>query len=413
VQDKLSLTDCINRAVEENYGIKIAENEELVGKQNVNYSVFLPTIYLDGTQRSNYLSGVTETVSAGRRNFNNSPSDNITASANFYWRIFDGANMFFTYNKTRQQLEIQELKTISAIEQLISDVSAAYYNVWIQGKLLKAAENIAEISQERYKIAYAKYIIGSLSGLEMNQSRIDLNADSSVLVQQRNSLINAYIKLNTLMNSELLASGYIIDTLTLLPLLNQADISKNALDNNTSLLIAQKGVNIAELDVKSTLSNFLPTIDFNGGYQYSYANTPASAATLLNRSNGFFWGFTARIPIFSGMENYRQNKVARLTQQNLELSYKDLELSVLSSIAELHSIYQTSFNLLGIESQNLEITSGTLESALEKYRIGSLSGLEFREFQRSYIDAVQRLMSTSYQAKISEIGLMLLSGGLK
>jgi outer membrane protein TolC len=63
--------------------------------------------------------------------------------------------------------------------------------------------------------------------------------------------------------------------------------------------------------------------------------------------------------------------------------------------------------------ENVEITSETLEMALEKYRVGSLSGIEFREFQRSYIEAVKRLMNASYQAKVSEISLQLLSGKLK
>jgi outer membrane protein TolC len=63
--------------------------------------------------------------------------------------------------------------------------------------------------------------------------------------------------------------------------------------------------------------------------------------------------------------------------------------------------------------ENVEITSETLEIALEKYRIGSLSGVEFREFQRSYIETVKRLMNASYHAKVSEIGLQLLSGKLK
>jgi len=50
---------------------------------------------------------------------------------------------------------------------------------------------------------------------------------------------------------------------------------------------------------------------------------------------------------------------------------------------------------------------------LEKYKIGSLSGIEFREFQRSYIDAVDRKLSAIYQAKVSELSLLLLSGEIR
>jgi outer membrane protein TolC len=113
------------------------------------------------------------------------------------------------------------------------------------------------------------------------------------------------------------------------------------------------------------------------------------------------------------MESLRDHKTAKYQLQNAELQYKDVELKVLSSLAELYNIYKNNHTLLSFEMENVEITSETLEIALEKYRIGSLSGVEFREFQRSYIETVKRLMNASYQAKVSEIGLQLLSGKLK
>jgi outer membrane protein TolC len=186
----------------------------------------------------------------------------------------------------------------------------------------------------------------------------------------------------------------------------------SALQCNTSLLIYQKGIRLSELDVKNSLSQFFPTLDFATGYQFTNAKTPISTI-VQTQSHGFYWGFTARIPIFNRMENLRNNKIAKYQLQNAELQYKDIELNVLSALAELYNIYKNNHQLLNFEMENVEITSETLEIAIEKYRIGSLSGVEFREFQRSYIEAVKRLMSASFQAKVSEIGLQLLSGKLK
>jgi outer membrane protein TolC len=298
------------------------------------------------------------------------------------------------------------------MEQLISNVSAAYFNVWIQTKLLIACENIVDISNQRFTIANSKYQIGTISGLEYRQSKIDLNADSSVLMLQQQALTNAYISLNKLMNKDLTKEDYVQDTLSLLPLFNYSEIVDSALHHNTSLLIYQKGIRLSELDVKSSMSQFFPTLVFSSGYQFSNAKTPISP-TIQTQSHGFYWGFTARIPIFSRMENLRNNKITKYELQNAELQYKDVELNVLSALAELYNIYKNNHQLLSFEMENVEITSETLEIALEKYRIGSLSGVEFREFQRAYIESVKRLMSASFQAKVSEIGLQLLSGKLK
>jgi outer membrane protein TolC len=358
------------------------------------------------------LNTVRRDASGNETSFNNAYSSTVNAAANFSWRLFDGAGMFFAYKKSKELLEISELNTLMELEQLIANVSSAYYNVWVQTKLLAAAENIVQISQERHKAALAKYGIGSLSGLEMRQSKIDLNADSSSLMQQQQSLVNAYIQLNTLMNFNLLKSNYIEDTLFLFPMLHREEINQNAVKNNTALLVAQKGIQISELDMKTMISNYFPTIDLNSAYQFSYASNPASITTM-NRTNGFLLGLTVHVPIFNRMENHRQMQTAKLQRATAELSYKELELKLLSSLAELYNIYQNNLQLLEFEKQNIEIAKESLDAAIEKYRIGSLSGLEFREFQRSYIEAVKRLMNASYQAKVSEIGLLLMSGKLK
>jgi outer membrane protein TolC len=355
----------------------------------------LPVIYGEASHRNNYAN-----------------STRTDASANLNWRIFDGLSMFFTNSKNKALLNIGTLTTVLEMEQLIANVSAAYYNVWIQTKLLEATENIVEISIQRFNIANSKYQIGSISGLEYRQSKIDLNADSSQYMLQQQALTNAYISLNKLMTKDLTKENYVQDTLALLPLFSYNQIVDSALQSNTSLLIYQKGIRLSELDVKNSLSQFFPTLDFQTGYQYSTAQTPA-AMTVQNMSHGFYWGFTARIPIFSRMENLRSNKMAKYQLQNAELQYKDVKLNVLSGLTELYNIYKNNHSLLSFEMENVEITSETLEIALEKYRIGSLSGVEFREFQRSYIEAVKRLMNASYQAKVSEIGLQLLSGKLK
>jgi len=409
----LTLEDCVQQALEENYGIQVAKKSENISRVNLNsYSVFLPTIYGDASHRSNYNSTTRQDSNGNETKLNNDNALNAGASLNLNWRIFDGLSMFFSNSKNKALLDISSLNTVLEIEQLIANVSAAYYNVWIQSKLLDATENIVDISMQRFHIANSKYQIGAISGLEYRQSKIDLNADSSLLMLQQQALTNAYISLNTLMTKDLTKENYVHDTLLLLPLFNYYQIVDSALQNNTSLLIFQKGVKLSELDVKNSFSQFFPTLDFTTGYQFTNAKTPATAITQ-SMSHGFYWGFTARIPIFSRMESFRNNKIAKYQMQIAELQYKDVELKVLSALAELFNIYKNNHTLLSFEMENVEITSETLDIALEKYRIGSLSGVEFREFQRSYIEAVKRLMSASYQAKVSEIGLQLLSGKLK
>lgn len=56
---------------------------------------------------------------------------------------------------------------------------------------------------------------GVLSGLELQQAKIDLNADSSKYMKQKELLKSAYISLNMIMNSDLQKAMYVQDTILL------------------------------------------------------------------------------------------------------------------------------------------------------------------------------------------------------
>ncbi len=81
-----------------------------------------------------------------------------------------------------------------------------------------------------------------------------------------------------------------------------------------------------------------------------------------------------------------------------------------SDLEQLYNTYINKLLLVNFEKDNARIAFENLDAALVKYKLGSLAGIEFREFQRTYIDAVDRELSALYDAKISELSLLLISG---
>ena len=390
-QQILSLTDCIARALDANYGIRIARNEQLIDKNNINYSVFLPTLSASGTQKESIVDSKRKDANSGiTRDFKGSVSDNYGANINLNWTLFDGLAMFTTHNRMRELWAVGELETRMAVEELIAQVSVGYYSILVQQSLLDAAKQSLDISMQRYEIARQKHSIGSLSGLELKQTKIDLNTDSSKLVKQQELLKSAYINLNQLMNEDLHRVEYICDTILLGPVLDREEIRTMMLENNTALLMARKEQRISELDMKLAKSAYFPTVDFSAGYSFS-----------LN------------VPIFNRLETRRKVKNAKIAIENSRLSYQEVELQMSGNLAQLYNTYQNSLLMVDFETESANVAYQTLTTALDRYRLGSLSGIEFRDFQRSYLDAVTRKVDALFQAKSSEISLLLLSGHLK
>ncbi|HPT11402.1 MAG TPA: TolC family protein, partial [Bacteroidales bacterium] len=74
--------------------------------------------------------------------------------------------------------------------------------------------------------------------------------------------------------------------------------------------------------------------------------------------------------------------------------------------------YRNNIIVTLFEKENVDVAEKSLDIALARYKLGSLSGLEFREYQNKYLEAINRRLTALYQAKMSEIGLRLLCGEL-
>ena len=305
---RVSLDECLEKALESNFSIKIIRNEARMDKNNLNYSTFLPT--LEGTAKQTQTRNDTKTEnSVGEVNkMSDVKTDNYSAGVALNWRIFDGLEMFTTHEKQKELLAMGELAVQQAVENLILNVSAAYYNVLVQHHKLMAARHSLELSNERYDEARVRYKIGNRSGLEAQQAKIDLNTDSSTYVRQKEALKSAYITLNKLMNTDLQMVNYVQDTILLGPQLVLGTLEQKTLAGNTTLLIAKKDQKISALDLKNARAVLFPTLDFNSGYNYNKTDTPSSSTTL-NRSNGFYWGFSLNVPYLVVYKTGRRSRM--------------------------------------------------------------------------------------------------------
>ena len=72
-----------------------------------------------------------------------------------------------------------ELNTRLAVENFIANLTAEYYNYVQQQIRLGNLKYAVALSKERLRIVEARYQVGSLSRLDLQQARVYFNADSS------------------------------------------------------------------------------------------------------------------------------------------------------------------------------------------------------------------------------------------
>jgi outer membrane protein TolC len=330
----------------------------------------------------------------------------------FSWRLFDGFAMFSSYARQKELLQSGELNFRSKVETMVMDMSNQYYQIITLQNQVNLVQQLVNISRLRFEQARLKYDLGTISGLEFQQARTYFNADSSSLILQKQSLKNAYIRLYQIMGVSYDSKIVIRDTIIPETGLVLDNLWASTLENNTELLLMRQGEVISEHDFVIARAARYPTLDFSSGYSISAVTTPLSSSTRFNETHGVNWGFNLSIPIFNGLATNRNIKNAQLGVRRASLQYDQREQQLLASLLQEYIIYTDNLQMIDFESQNAEVASSNVDAAMEGYRLGTLSGIEFRDIQISYLNAVDRKLRAIYQAKLSEVALLLLSGSI-
>jgi outer membrane protein, adhesin transport system len=408
-----SLNDCIRTGLEKNFSILITKNDEAIARNNFTpgNAGFLPSVNISGNQTGS-LGNNSYDFSDGTSSEANGQSTGTTnAGINLGLTIFNGFNVQTTYRKLSELKEIGELNTQLAIENLVSEIISGYYNYIRQVKLLNNFQYAVTLSKERLRIDEDRYLLGSSSKLQLLQSRVYLNADSTNLSTQKEVVRATMVRLNELMALENLGDVFVSQdsSIEISHNLMYEKLLEETLAKNTNLLIAAKNKTVSEYDYKITASRYYPYLNLSSGYNYSlYSYTKSSIKNQT--TDGFNYGLTLGINVFDGFNQRRNMRNSSLNVKNSELRYGETEQGIKADLITLFSAYSNFLRLITLEEQNLETATENQEIAMERYKLGSLSGLDLREVQKSLLDARESLLSVQYQAKLAEISLFLISG---
>jgi len=405
-QKTMSLDEAIMQALENNYSLKITRNDETIAGNNVTLAPFLPTVTGTGRQSQTTNNSESSSVAADK-----SRTNLYNAGLTMNWRLFDGFGMFTDYSRQQELLAMSSQRVKINVENLIMRVCSEYYNIIVQQNRMQSALTSLLLSKSRYENAEEKYLLGVISGLDLQQARIDLNADSSAVLTQQETVISSYIRMTNLLNAGHEINFNINDTIILAPEIDVDSLRQRTLSFNNQLILSRQGEKISVYDLQLVRADRYPTLNFSTGYNFSRNEFPWQADSY-NQTNGLNWGFNMSWNIFSGLETNRRISNAKIEAESSRLAYLDIENEILGELDLLYNTYRNNIIVADFETQSAELARASLEIAMERYRLGSLSGLEFREYQNNYLSAINRRLTALYQAKISEIGLRLLAGEL-
>ena len=407
------LKRCIEAGLQKNYDIRIMRNNQEISDNNltVGNAGYLPSVDLT-TGYSGSVNNTTQNLANGEKNKNNGIHNQLlNAGVNLNWTVFDGFNIQTNHQRLKELQKMGELNTRLTIENFVSGLTSEYYNYIQQNIRLKNLKSAVKLSKERLRIVEARYEIGAGSRLDLQQAKVDFNSDSSRLIKQYEVLYTSRISLNQMMAADNIEQ-LIVTTDSIIEFnqfINKDDVWQKTLSSNTFLLLSNKNKNLSLLDLKTAQSENYPYLKLNAGY--GYTKNIYNTGTIDNQNNlGLTYGLTLGFNLFDGFNRKRKQKNARIEVENKELQYEQTILSLKADFSNMWMAYRNNIDLTNLEKENVETAKENHEIAIERYKLGDLSGIELREAQNSLLEAEERLVQAEYNTKLCEISLMQISG---
>jgi outer membrane protein TolC len=301
----------------------------------------------------------------------------------------------------------------------VAQIVAEYYYHIQQLNYFNNMKYAVSLSRERVRIDEHRYLLGASSKLELLQSIVYLNEDSSRLARQNEAILESEVRLKKLMALEDLEERITLKDTSIVfnPDLQYKELLESTLDFNTGLQIAKKDRVISELDYKLIASRSYPYLNLSSGYNYNYRGygtgtiSDYGALAINNQqTRAFNYGITLGMDIFNGFDRRREKANALIDVENKLYMFQEVEQDIRAELLTVYYAYENNLRLVQMEEENLNVARENLEIALERYRLGALSGIELREVQKSLLDAEERLISVKYQTKLAEISLLQIAG---
>lgn len=410
----INLEECLTIGLQQNFDIRITRNKQDISDRNVTWgnAGLLPTIdastgYILKSDNANQ----TPVDGSAEKKIRNNNTQTLNASVNLNWTIFDGFNAQTNYQKLKELRSMGELNTQLTVESFIANLSAEYYNLVQETMRMKNLKSAVKLSREQLRIVEARYQIGSFSRLDLQQARVDFNADSSRLLRQYEKLNTSRIKLNELMGVQNVETPLVAaDTsITLKPIQPKDVLWNSVLSSNILLQLTQKDIALSQLDLKNIESRYYPYVRLNTGYGFSHFNYDVGSYDR-QRTWGPTVGVSVGINIFDGFNKRREQKNARTRIDNTLLQKEQMLLAIKSDFANMWQSYLNNLELFKLEKENVENARENYEIAIERYKLGDLAGIRLREAQNSLLEAEERLVTAQFNIKINEISLKQISG---
>lgn len=395
---RLSLEDCIAKGLQNNPMIQssqlfVEENQTKVDEARSGY---YPKVSLNS-------NATTYSNNNGDQRFENY-NTGISASYN----LFNGFRTKAGYHAARDHHEAAFLQHESVQQDLVLDITFAYYKTLQAERILKSAEEAVKNSQLHLDFAHARNMAGMATRSDILKSEVELSNAELEKIKAANALLAAKGNLNKLMGLPANHPTEIIDDLSELnetPVQSYDSLFAEAMESRVEVKRFYSLLNAQQNNIQLARGEYYPSLDVNANYNFS-------GEKISGMRENWWLGMTLTIPVFNGFSTEARVKGEKTALKGIE---KDLE----ALKDQIGTEVWNAFLAVKEFSERMTATSKGLESAREnlslsegEYKEGTGSIIQLTDAQTTFVAAEQNHIQAVADYKVSLAELRRKTGNL-
>lgn len=276
-----------------------------------------------------------------------------------------------------------EAEAALAREQIASRVAVSYVEVLRSEQAVSAANSDLDLANDLLKLARDQQASGVANGVDVARADTAVARDRFAISQAQTGLDSARLSLQRLLNIPQGAPLRLapVDALAPPAATSVADALAKAREYRQERILAQRQLDVAELDVRSAKASRLPSVSLTADYGLS-SNTPTR-----NREDTYSYGAEVSVPIFAGGAIGAQVSAARSRMTQAQYNLQDVDAQIEQDVRLALATLRNTAEQLRSASAAKDLAMRELTLARDRFKEGVASNIEVVEAQNGLSDA--------------------------
>jgi len=314
---------------------------------------------------------------------------NFQADLTLNQPIFAWGRYYKNYQSAKLSLEAAHKELDAAYNQLVLDVSEAFYRVLLSLEFVQVSEQTVELVEKQLKIAQNLFEAGASTNFDILRAEVLLANARSNLIRAKNGERVAMDVYKNVLNVDLSDSIEVQGNLEQRILeFDLAQLIQLAMEKRPELHQFQFSEDAAKKQVDVAKTRSRPALSFFSNYQLDHNERLEEMNRIWNL------GFALNVPIFDGLATRAAVKQAESGLKQTQLGKQQMTDAIELEVRSAYLNLLEAKTLIDVQRETVEQAQESVRIANLRYENGMITSVELTDAQLALSQAeVNRLQS--------------------